>query len=224
MAIILNIDTAINTASICLARDGDPVYTDFNNQKDQAAWLHQAVKAALGKTGIALPDLEALAVSIGPGSYTGLRIGLAAAKGMCYALKIPLITINTLQMMASSIIGEQAEFFCPLIDARRMEVFMAVYDKKMNVIMEPCARVIDRNDFESLANAGKTVFTGNGTGKLRMIFDHPNAVFIEGNAGAPEMAGMAEKKFTGNQFADVVYAEPFYIKEFYSAGNITKQY
>src|SRR5215831_19352433 len=124
MPIILNIDTSVESASVCLSNDGDVVGLSVNNnKKDHAAWLHRAIQELVKNTGLTLSDLDAIAISIGPGSYTGLRIGLSAAKGLCYALNIPLISVNTLQMMAHAARKEDVQFICPLIDARRMEVF-----------------------------------------------------------------------------------------------------
>src|SRR5688572_7184516 len=130
MAIILNIDSAVETASICLARESKPIkYAENRNQSDHASWLHPAILKLAADSGTDIHQIEAIAISIGPGSYTGLRVGLAAAKGMCFALDLPLIAVNTLKMMAYTTLNEEATLFCPLIDARRMEVFTAVYDR-----------------------------------------------------------------------------------------------
>jgi tRNA threonylcarbamoyladenosine biosynthesis protein TsaB len=124
MAFILNINTAINPASVCLARDSQTLsFAQSTHQKEHASWLHLAVKQIIADAGIDFKDTEAIAVTAGPGSYTGLRIGLAAAKGLSFALDIPLIAINLLEIMAQAIRSEVADFFCPVVDARRMEVF-----------------------------------------------------------------------------------------------------
>ncbi|HKO79379.1 MAG TPA: tRNA (adenosine(37)-N6)-threonylcarbamoyltransferase complex dimerization subunit type 1 TsaB, partial [Chitinophagaceae bacterium] len=168
MAIILNIDTAVESASICLAKGARPLQFAINgNQRDHASWLHVAIQKIIAGTGTSLKDIEAVAVTIGPGSYTGLRVGLSTAKGLCFALNIPLIAINTLEMMAYAVEKDEADFVCPLIDARRMEVFMAVYDKKMEEIVKPVAMIIEPGSFDSLLASGKILFSGNGSKKLQ---------------------------------------------------------
>ena len=148
MAIILNIDTAVDSASVCLAKDGQSL-SFLNNQmkRDQIAWLHTAIQAVLANAKVELNQLNGIAVTIGPGSYTGLRVGLSAAKGLCYGLKIPLIAINTLRIMAEAVKDEVVELNCPLIDARRMEVFTAVFTKELKISVEPAAMVIDELRF-----------------------------------------------------------------------------
>ena len=217
MAIILNIDTAVESASVCLAIHAKPIQFAINStQKDHASWLHPAIQKLISKTELNLRDIEAIAITIGPGSYTGLRVGLAAAKGLCFALNIPLIAINTLELMASAIIETKADFICPLIDARRMEVFMAVYNKKRQEIIKPCAMIIEPGSFNSLLVLGKIIFSGNGNIKLKNIIVHPNAIFNNINATASDMVYLSEKKFVEKNFADAVYSKPLYIKEFYS--------
>ena len=151
MSLILNIDTALDTASVCLAKDGTSLQLITNdNQKDHATWLHTAINEILKKGGYSISQLEAVAVSIGPGSYTGLRVGLASAKGFCYALRIPLIAVSTLEMMAVSVKEEASGLICPLIDARRMEVFTAIYDKELGEKSSPQTMIIDENSFASI--------------------------------------------------------------------------
>jgi tRNA threonylcarbamoyladenosine biosynthesis protein TsaB len=144
-------------------------------------------------------------------------VGLSAAKGLCFALNIPLIAINTLDVMAHAIKGEEADFYCPVIDARRMEVFMAVYGKNMETITNPCAMIIDGNSFDALLAVGKIIFAGNGMKKIRKIICHPNAIFSNSTTTAADMVRLSDDKFTQKKFADTAYTEPFYIKEFYSA-------
>lgn len=218
MAITLNIDTAISTASVCLSKEAQSLQFALNsNQQDHASWLHLAVKKVIADAGLSVKDLEAIAVTIGPGSYTGLRVGLSAAKGLCFALDIPLMAINTLDVMAHAIKDEEADFYCPVIDARRMEVFMAVYGKNMETITNPCAIIIDENSFDSLLAVGKIIFAGNGSEKIRKIICHPNAIFRNSTTTAADMVRLSADKFTQKKFADTAYTEPFYIKEFYSA-------
>jgi tRNA threonylcarbamoyladenosine biosynthesis protein TsaB len=217
MAIILNIDTAISTASLCLSKEALPLqFALNNNQQDHASWVHLAIKKVVTEAGLSVKALEAIAVTIGPGSYTGLRVGLSAAKGLCFALDIPLICINTLKVMAHAAKNEGGDLFCPVIDARRMEVFMAVYNKNMEVIVKPCALIIGENSFDSILASGKIIFLGNGTEKIKKVVCHPNAIFKNTTTTAVDMVKLSEKKFVEKKFADTAYTEPFYIKEFYS--------
>ncbi len=217
MAIILNIDTAVESASVCLAKDAQPVqFTINNNQRDHSSWLHSSIQKIISDTGLTTKDIEAIAVTIGPGSYTGLRVGLSAAKGLCYALNIPLIAINTLEIIATGVKEDQADMICPLIDARRMEVFMAVYDKQMQEIIKPCAMIIEPGSFDSLLESGKIVFAGNGSKKLQKIIVHSNAIFNNFIATSVDMVILSAKKYVEKNFANLSYVEPFYIKEFYS--------
>jgi len=217
MAIILNIDTAVDSASVSLAKDGVTIQHAVNEaKKGDAAWLHIAVKKMLEEIEMATKDLEAVAISIGPGSYTGLRVGLSTAKGLCFALNIPLIAVNTLKMMAYSIKEEETDLICPLIDARRMEVFTAVYDKSLTEIIKPSALIIDSNSFSTLLESSKIAFMGNGSAKLRELVHHPNARFSTIKATAADMTQLSESYFNKAIWADLAYAEPFYLKEFYS--------
>jgi tRNA threonylcarbamoyladenosine biosynthesis protein TsaB len=219
MALILNIDTALDTASVCLAQDDLILHQAKNeNQKDHATWLHTAIADLLQKEGLTPKDLEAIAVSIGPGSYTGLRVGLASAKGLCYALKIPLITVNTLKLIAFTAQkeAETADFICSMIDARRMEVFTALYDKELIEKEPPSAMLIDESSFSELLRNKKIIFCGNGSKKLQKIISNSNATFSEIVAGASDLAHLSYNCFRNTEFADLAYTDPLYIKEFYS--------
>ena len=217
MAIILNIDTAVDNASICLS-DNDKIAGMVINEsrKDHASWLHNAIRDLVLKSGLQMNDLSAVAVSIGPGSYTGLRLGLTAAKGLCYALHIPLITVNTLKMMAYSVRKEVTDLVCPVIDARRMEVFTAVYNTSFEEIMKPSAVVVDKQSFSDIVSSHRVIFCGNGTKKLQSILSHTNAIFSSHVATAADMVYFASNYHSEKNFADLAYCEPFYIKEFYS--------
>ena len=149
MAIILNIDTAISTASLCLSKEALTLqFALNNNQQDHASWLHLAIKKVVTEAGIGVKALEAIAVMIGPGSYTGLRVGLSAAKGLCFALDIPLICINTLEAMAHASKNEEGDLFCPVIDARRMEVYTAFFNQEMEFERPTSAEVIEPGIFQ----------------------------------------------------------------------------
>jgi tRNA threonylcarbamoyladenosine biosynthesis protein TsaB len=217
MAIILNIDTAVDTASVCLSEGIHSLQFAINgNQKDHASWLHPAIQKAVTDAGLGMKDLNAVAVSIGPGSYTGLRVGLSAGKGLCFALGIPLIAINTLEMMAYATRDHDSELFCPLIDARRMEVFMAVYDKTLTKVVEAKSMIISPDSFDSLLASNRVVFSGNGSNKVKNIIHHSNALFSNTIATSADMTWLSEKFYNQKKFADLAYSEPLYIKEFYS--------
>jgi len=184
--------------------------------------MDEVVKTA----GVALHDLDAVAVSKGPGSYTGLRIGVASAKGLCYALEKPLIGVSTLRAMAigmphpsppsPSREGENKILYCPMIDARRMEVYCAIFDEKGNEIRETRAEIIDENSFMEYLGKNKVVFAGDGALKCRPLFEnHPNAVFSEDfHASAQFMISLSEEKFSQKKFEDLAYFEPYYLKDF----------
>ncbi|MEO7983177.1 MAG: tRNA (adenosine(37)-N6)-threonylcarbamoyltransferase complex dimerization subunit type 1 TsaB [Bacteroidota bacterium] len=217
MSLILNIDTALDTGSVCLARAEEIIALSINeNKKDQPGWLHNTIEAILKKNDLSPHQLEAVAVSIGPGSYTGLRVGLAAAKGFCFALQIPLIAINTLKMMAAAVKEEASALICPLIDARRMEVFVAVYDTSLREIVSANALEIDENSFGSLLSSSQILFCGNGSRKLKPLLTNKNAVFTDTDSNASHLSQLSQICFLEKEFANLAYTEPLYIKEFYS--------
>jgi len=217
MALILHIDTAVETASVCLARDGEKIGLAINEKmKDHASWLHPAIKELMQKNGYEIHQLDAVAVIEGPGSYTGLRIGMAAAKGICYALNKPLITMNTLLVMANAARNYSDGLLGPMIDARRMEVFAAIYTTALDVIKKPEAMVINENSFEEELGKNEICFFGNGSGKFRELTNNPKAEFRNIMMDASAMVELSEKKYRQGEFADLAYAEPLYLKEFYS--------
>lgn len=223
MSILLNIDTAIDIAQVSIAKDGEIIETIFNSeQKDHGGFLQPAIKTLIKNTAITFSKLDAIAISAGPGSYTGLRVGMASAKGLCYALNIPLITIGTLEIAAFSAILETmnapaaaSSLYCPMIDARRMEVYTALYDNMLNPVLVPCAMVLDQNSFANSLLKNNIFFFGNGTKKWNRICSHPNASFLSDFSNPLAMSKLACKKYVCNDFADVAYCEPFYIKEFF---------
>jgi tRNA threonylcarbamoyladenosine biosynthesis protein TsaB len=217
MALILNIDTAVETASICLAKDGEALsMTKNESQKDHASWLHVAIKEIFKKNNCELSSVNAIAVTGGPGSYTGLRIGMATAKGICYALNKPLIALNTLLVMAEAAKKENADLLCPMIDARRMEVFTAVYTIDLQIVMEPAAITLNENSFNDYLSNNRICFFGNGSAKFRTIKNNDRMFFNDVKADASTMILLSEKKFAAKEFADLAYAEPLYLKEFYT--------
>ncbi len=217
MSYILNIDTAVETASVCLSLNDESIALNENPiQKEAAAWIQQAIKELLNNQGVSLNQLSAIAVSSGPGSYTGLRVGMATAKGLCYALKLPLITISTLQMMAVSALGEKDGLLCPMIDARRMEVFTAMYDYELTEVMAPQALILTENSFEKVLQQKKIFFFGNGSVKFSHIATNSNAEFITISTNAKHLVPLSYKSLKAALFADLAYSEPFYGKAFYS--------
>mgnify|MGYP003286351074 FL=1 len=165
-----------------------------------------------------LHQIDAVAISAGPGSYTGLRVGMAAAKGICYALKKPLITINTLQMMAVAGLEQmgEADWLCPMIDARRMEVFTAVFDKSLNEIVKTAAFILSPDSFVEELDQKRILFFGNGSNKFAALQQHPNAAFQTVAASAKHLPVLAFSKLIQNNFSDLAYTEPLYGKEFFS--------
>lgn len=217
MGFILNIDTAVVGASVCLSQRADVVgLKKTAHPAESAAWLHTAIQQLLSEQAISMAQLDAVAVSAGPGSYTGLRIGMATAKGLCYALRRPLLTINTLQMMAAAATAEPTALLCPMIDARRMEVFTGLYTKALNEVLPAQAVVLANNSFAAELENTTITFFGNGSTKFQALLQHPNAVFKAIPADAAHLAALAHDAFLKKDFADLAYSEPFYGKAFYS--------
>ena len=224
MSLILNIDTSTQHGSICIARDGNNIAILQNpEQKDHAAWLHPAIQNLLHQADCTVNDLQAVAVTSGPGSYTGLRVAMSTAKGLCFALRIPMIAENTLCVMAFASVqsrngnGDLDEVLhCPMIDARRMEVFTALYNSSLVEIMPASALVLTRDSFSQELENNTILFSGNGSEKFRTLVDHPHAIFVSIHFNASHLAVLSNKKFLRNEFVDVAYAEPLYLKEFYT--------
>lgn len=217
MALILNIDTSTDSASVCLANDEMVLMIKKNSQqRDHASWLHPAILDTMKETATRLSEIDAIAVTIGPGSYTGLRVGLSAAKGICYALDKPLLTVNTLLVMANATKEESTDLLCPMIDARRMEVFASLYTKELESMKGPLAMVIDEMSFaEELAT--KTIcFSGSGAEKFKKTNNNKNAFFSYHIFDVTHMAPLSNSLFLKKQFSDIAYIEPMYLKEFYT--------
>jgi tRNA threonylcarbamoyladenosine biosynthesis protein TsaB len=226
MALILNIDTATENAHISLAKNGVVLAHASNTAiYQQAAWLHVAIKNMLTATNTLLKDINCIAVMAGPGSYTGLRVGMATAKGLCYAKGFLLITTNTLEVMAfathANISTNEAAnplpyLLCPMIDARRMEVFTALYDQQLNTIIAPTALVLDDTSFESHLQHNKILFFGNGSEKIKKTYSRKNVSFVAYSYTPKDVALYTYNKYLLSQFANLAYAEPYYLKDFYT--------
>jgi len=217
MSLILNIDTALDEASVCLSEKGIPIQlATCAEQKDQGSWLHNTIRELLKAEGKYIQALNAVAVTIGPGSYTGLRLGLSAAKGICYALNIPLITIGTLDLLASVVKARKGQLICPMIDARRMEVFTAIFDHSLQPILPPHALILDGKSFGEFLSSSKIIFVGNGSIKFSKILSHPRAIFSPAKANSAHLGQLSYPRFQKKIFADMVYSEPLYVKEFHT--------
>ncbi|MGO4294126.1 tRNA (adenosine(37)-N6)-threonylcarbamoyltransferase complex dimerization subunit type 1 TsaB [Chitinophaga sp. RAB17] len=221
MALILNIDTATTTGSVSLSRDGQAIQTLVNEkQQDHAATMILFVQQILKEQGILPEALDAIAVSAGPGSYTGLRVGVATAKGLCYAWHKPLLAISTLQMMAQGLVAaikDEQAWYCPMLDARRQEVFMGLYDAGLQEIMPPQAMILEPSSLDSPLAEKKIYFFGDGSPKWElMLSSHKNAIFAEYVISAAHMAPLSAQAFDKKMFVDLAYFSPFYLKPFYS--------
>ena len=216
MAFILNIETSTTNCSVSLSNQGETLVLkeDYSSDYSHAERLHLYIDEVLNKANVQPKQLDAIAVSKGPGSYTGLRIGVSAAKGLCFALDKPLIAVSTLEALAHQIEVENGVII-PMLDARRMEVYSAVFDASFIQIRETQAQIIDELSFENYLKKGQVYFIGNGVEKSKGIITHPNAQFIEGKLpSANEMSKLADMKFTKNDIEDVAYFEPYYLKDF----------
>ena len=220
MSLILNIETATGVCSVALANDGQLVgLKESNSKNSHSSVLPIFIDEVVTASGFSMSEINAIAVSEGPGSYTGLRIGVATAKGLCYALEIPLIGVNTLQAMAMGMSKREGEYsilYCPMIDARRMEVYCAIYDEKGKEIRETRAEIIDENSFMEYLAKNKVVFAGDGALKCRPLLDkHPNVQFLaDFQASAKFMIPLSEEKYSSKKFEDLAYFEPYYLKDF----------
>jgi tRNA threonylcarbamoyladenosine biosynthesis protein TsaB len=220
MALILNLETATTVCSVALAKDGHLLSKkEINGDYTHAENLTRFVETIFQEAGLSLKHADAIAVSKGPGSYTGLRIGVSTAKGLCYSLDKPMIALNTLEHSAygcSLQFGKSGELFCPMIDARRMEVYCAVYDKSNKLIRPTAAEIIDEQSFQDLLEKQTVYFFGDGAEKCKaMLSANPNAVFLDHlYPSATNMITLAEQAFQRKQFEDIAYFEPFYLKDF----------
>lgn len=220
MSCILHIETSTQVCSVALSEDGQCIFskTDFEGPS-HAVTLGVYVDEALSFADSHAIPLDAVAVSCGPGSYTGLRIGVSMAKGICYGRNLPLIGIPTPEVMCVPLLLDEElsedALLCPMIDARRMEVYAALYDRALHPVREIEAVIIDESSYEDYLNRGPVYFFGNGAAKCKEKILHPNARFVEDiHPLAKWMFPLAEKAFARGDFKDVAYFEPFYLKEF----------
>ena len=217
MPVLLSLETSTEVCSVAVHQDNKllasaELHIAQAHASNLAPLLEDCVKAA----GLSFSDIQAVALSSGPGSYTGLRIGASTAKGICYALNIPMIAVNTLELMAF----QMSRFFnstllCPMIDAKRMEVYCLIADPQLNIIKPQSAVIVESASFQEILDAHKVVFFGNGSMKCREVIQHTNASFQEHQYPvAAELGIVAMQYWNGQRFADLVHFEPNYHKEF----------
>lgn len=217
MAYILCIETSTTNCSVALVKDKEVIRLkeDYDSTYSHAERLHTFIEDVVKDEGISLKDLSAVAISKGPGSYTGLRIGVSTAKGLCFALDIPLISVPTLQSLALQVPYKKDMYIVPMIDARRMEVYSAVFSDSYKEIRKTKAEILTDSSFEGYLDKNKVCFIGNGVEKFSAICNAKNAAFISGKLpSANEMAGLGYAKFLNKDFEDVSYFEPYYLKDF----------
>jgi len=225
LGVILNIETATTNCSVSISKDGKILALKEDNDKgySHAERLHVYISDVLKDANITSSDLDAIAVSKGPGSYTGLRIGVSTAKGLCFALDKPLISVPTLSALAHQVKMDNGVIVA-MLDARRMEVYSAIYDTNYNAIRETQAQILDETSFKGYLEQGNVYFVGNGVEKTKTIMHHPNAVFVEGKLpSAKEMGVLAQSKYEKNDLEDVAYFEPYYLKDFVALKPKTKK-
>jgi tRNA threonylcarbamoyladenosine biosynthesis protein TsaB len=216
LAYILNIETSTTNCSVSLSKEGETLVLkeDYNNNYSHAERLHVYIDDVLCEANLKLSSLDAIAISKGPGSYTGLRIGVSAAKGLCYALDKPLISIATLEALTRQIKIEQG-VIVPMLDARRMEVYSAIFNSEHKQIRATEAQILEENSFVEYLKKGPVYFIGNGVAKTKTLITHPNAVFVDNKLpSAKEMGLLAYNKYKINNIEDVAYFEPYYLKDF----------
>lgn len=233
---ILSLETSTKACSVALGKKGkllalkESVDAQYSHSENLTVYIQEVCEQA----GVTLREIDAVAVSKGPGSFTGLRIGISAAKGLCYALGKPLIAVNSLEVMAAGVVHEKINnlslysslqevdmtvLLCPMIDARRMEVYCAVFDVKLDQIKKTSAEIIESNSFSELLQKNKILYFGDGSEKCKMLLTHPNAHFLDHiNPSAQYMLPLADKLFSEKKFEDVAYFEPFYLKDFVGSG------
>lgn len=219
MALILIIDCSGSDAFVCIAENGLSIAVKYNAvQKDHAAFLHKAIQELCSEINIKLTEIQAVSVADGPGSYTGLRVAMSTAKGLCFALKIPLLCFHNFHSLAletAKKIKEKDALYIPLIDARRLEVFTTTYDYEMNEINSGKAEVLTETVFNEALKTQEVYFAGDGCDKAKALIRHKNAHFVEVITTNEAAAEISNKLFVNKQYEDLKYATPYYIKAFY---------
>ena len=226
MAKILNIETSSYACSVALCQNGEiSDFIETIEDKSHASLLTVLISNILKKNNLKVSELDAVSVSKGPGSYTGLRIGVSAAKGICYGANIPLLSVCSLHSMSYGIVHDKKYMenipavdhtvLCPMIDARRMEVYTAMFDINSKQTGEIKALIIEKDTFSDMLDTGKMIFFGNGADKCKQVIKHKNALFIDGfHPSARYMSVISEENYNTNIFENTAYFEPFYLKDF----------
>lgn len=217
MALILNLETATTNCSVSIAKDGQTLVIKEHNTPNysHSEQLHVFIEEVLAEASISLSELDAVAISKGPGSYTGLRIGVSAAKGLCFSLDLPLISIATLKSMATQATIDEIDFVIPLLDARRMEVYSTVFATGFVEVRETRAEIIDEKSFEAYLSKGKVLLLGSGAQKCKDVLVHANLKYDTSvHPSAEQMSLLSFEKYQNKDFEDVAYFEPYYLKDF----------
>lgn len=217
MPLILNIETGTEVCSVALAKDNQLLaLAESSEGMEHGRLLSPFIQKVLHEQKITPNELNAIAVSEGPGSYTGLRIGVATAKGICYGANKPLIAVNSLQSLAAIAIEQnpKVDILCPMIDARRMEVYTALFDVNGSFISDVSAQIIDESSYTELLKEKRIAFFGNGAEKCKPLIQSPNAVFLNIRHSAKGMIPLAVEKLAKKDVVDTAYFEPFYLKDF----------
>lgn len=220
MAYLLHIETATTNCSVALSQNGNLVQCIENNEPDfrHSDYLHLFIEKLLSKAQVEPKQLSGVTVSMGPGSYTGLRIGVSAAKGLCYANDIPLIAVNSLEVLAASYSSKESDVLIPMFDARRMEVYALVLNAQKQILQPTHAAIITPESFQEFENKGRLVFFGTGAEKCKKIISLTNCHYVDDiqYPSARHMITLATAKFEANEIEDVAYFEPFYLKDFHT--------
>jgi len=217
--LILLLETATSTCSVALAENGNILaYKEVNERNIHASYITLFIEEVMLSANKKYSDLQAIAVSKGPGSYTGLRIGVSTAKGLCYALDIPLIGVDTIEAMASGLMDSfnipDKGLLVPMLDARRMEVYTGIYQKDLTVVESVSAKIVDINSFNDFSEKELFLF-GDGAEKFKELFaDQSNINFIDFSTSASHLNSLALKKLRNAEFENLAYFEPFYLKDF----------
>ena len=217
MALILNIETSTTNCSVSLSKDEEILFLkeDNNLGYSHAEKLHLFIQDVFNETNISKNNIDAVSVSKGPGSYTGLRIGVSAAKGLCYALDKPLISVSTLEALAHQATKIDKGIIIPMLDARRMEVYSAIFNSDYKLIRGVEAQILDATSFAEELKSQNVYFLGNGVEKMKQIISHSNAFFIENKLPSASTLGkIANTKYKISDIEDVAYFEPYYLKDF----------
>lgn len=224
---LLLLETSTEVCSVALSIDGVlEAQREIKEPKAHARVISSFIQEVLAEASMAISECSAVVVSEGPGSYTGLRVGVSVAKGLCYGANLPLIAVSSLELIArlslEGAASHEGEFkIVPMIDARRMEVYAAVFDHNLKQITKTEAHILTEESFEKILSEGMVIFAGDGSEKAKSVIIHPNALFIDTHSSARGMIISAMQKYKRSEFANVAYFEPFYLKDFI-AGISTK--